>query len=305
MMTDAADIDHKRFVAGLSPETKAELTARSDTPGLRHLALHFGFIVLCGALIASGAPLWPLLIPVQGILLVFLFTLEHEATHKTPFASETLNEWVGQACGLILVLPFTWFRYFHLAHHRFTNIPGKDPELLAGAKPETWSAYVWHVSGLPYWASMLRQVVVNAFGRPEAAYLPERARDRIRTEALWMLAIYALATLSLVATPVLLWVWILPMFIGQPFLRLYLLAEHGRCKPVANMFENTRTTFTNRIVRFLAWNMPYHVEHHAYPAVPFHKLPALHNLTAPHLKVTADGYTEFTRESLGLLGENP
>ena len=152
---------------------------------------------------------------------------------------------------------------------------------------------------------MLRQVVINASGRAVAEYLPERAKRRIRTEARWMLAIYALAALSLVVTPVLIWVWILPMLVGQPFLRLYLLAEHGRCKPAANMFENTRTTFTNRIVRFLAWNMPYHVEHHAYPAVPFHMLPALHNLTAPHLKVTADGYTEFTRESLGLLGENP
>ena len=30
------------------------------------------------------------------------------------------------------------------------------------------------------------------------------------------------------ATSVLLFVWIIPAVIGQPFLRLYLLAEHGR-----------------------------------------------------------------------------
>src|SRR5207244_5228595 len=28
--------------------------------------------------------------------------------------------------------------------------------------------------------------------------------------------------------------------------------------------------------RLFAWNMPYHAEHHAYPAVPFHALPQLH-----------------------------
>ena len=61
--------------------------------------------------------------------------------------------------------------------------------------------------------------------------------------------------------------------LGQPFLRAYLLAEHARCPHVANMLENTRTTFTTALVRLIAWNMPFHAEHHAYPAVPFHKLP--------------------------------
>jgi len=74
------------------------------------------------------------------------------------------------------------------------------------------------------------------------------------------------------------WIWLLPVLVGQPFLRFYLLAEHGLCPTVANMFENTRTTFTNSIVRFVAWNMPYHTEHHVYPMVPFHKLPELHRI---------------------------
>jgi len=99
-------------------------------------------------------------------------------------------------------------------------------------------------------------------------------------------------------SPLILWAWIVPVLIGQPALRLYLLAEHGDCPRVADMFENTRTTFTNRIVRFVAWNMPYHAEHHVFPAVPFHKLPALHVRMREHLKVTADGYAAFTRDYL-------
>jgi len=92
---------------------------------------------------------------------------------------------------------------------------------------------------------------------------------------------------------VLLYVWLIPMLIGQPFLRLYLLAEHGRCAYVANMLENSRSTATNAIVRRLAWNMPYHAEHHSYPAVPFHKLPELNRLAAEHLVVTETGYARF------------
>lgn len=30
--------------------------------------------------------------------------------------------------------------------------------------------------------------------------------------------------------------------------------------------------------RKLAWNMPYHAEHHAWPSVPFHFLPFVHKL---------------------------
>ena len=105
-----------------------------------------------------------------------------------------------------------------------------------------------------------------------------------------------LAALSLVFSDLLFWIWVLPLLLGMPFLRLYLLAEHGRCAFVANLFENARTTYTNRIVRFLAWNMPYHVEHHAIPNVPFHNLPALHQEMLGHHKVISDGYAAFTKE---------
>ena len=59
------------------------------------------------------------------------------------------------------------------------------------------------------------------------------------------------------------------------------------------MLENSRTTTTNAIVRWLAWNMPYHAEHHAYPTVPFYRLPALHLLAKPYLKETEQGYVRF------------
>lgn len=289
--------DHRAFLAAVPAELRDAMTARSDAAGLRHLAGHLGLILAVGVLIASGVAGWWALLPVQGVLIVFLFTLEHEATHKTPFASLWLNEWAGRLAGFLLVLPFEWFRYFHLAHHRWTNIEGKDPELL-GAKPETRRAWVWHVSGLPFWWSEVRLMTALVRGRAAGDYLPEGAKGRIVREARVMAWGYALAGLSLLWSPLLLWVWVVPVLLGQPFLRLYLLAEHGDCPRVANMFENTRTTFANRIVRFLAWNMPYHVEHHVWPAVPFHRLPEAHGLMKDELRVTSEGYVAFTREYL-------
>ena len=46
---------------------------------------------------------------------------------------------------------------------------------------------------------------------------------------------------------------------------------------------------TWRLVHFFAWNMPYHAEHHAYPAVPFHALPRLHGHVKTRLANLAPG----------------
>jgi fatty acid desaturase len=290
-------MDHREFLAALPASEKTRLTTKSDSAGLWHLAGHFGAVLVLGMLIGLGVPGWWALLPVQGVLMVFLFTLEHEATHKTPFANVTLNESVGRACGFLLLLPFEWFRYFHLAHHRWTNIEGHDPELASG-KPEGLVGWVLHVSGLPYWGSAIWLVARLAAGKADDAFLPIGAQARAVTEARLMLAGYGLVALSLIWSPMAFWVWLLPVLLGQPVLRLYLLAEHGDCPGVANMFENTRTTFTTALMRFIAWNMPFHVEHHVYPAVPFHKLPDLHGLMRRELKVTSDGYAAFTKEYL-------
>lgn len=293
-------MDHKTALSNIPAEATAGLMERSDRAGLTHLVAHLGLIALTGGLIALKPPLWGLLLPIHGVLLTFLFMPTHEATHQTPFASPQLSNWMGRLCGLVLLLPFDWFRYFHLAHHRHTNDPRRDPEL-ANPKPETWSQYAWHLTGWRYWSGLARVLVTNAMGRADAPYLPARALPRIAIEARLMLAIYALAAASLVVTPALIWLWVVPMLLGQPFLRLYLLAEHGHCPAVANMLENTRTTYTNRIIRFLAWNMPYHAEHHAAPQVPFHKLPDLNTYLRPHLKQTADGYAAFTLQNAAKL----
>ncbi|WP_171099564.1 fatty acid desaturase [Ruegeria sp. HKCCD7255] len=294
-------MDHRALIASLSAQTKAALQQRSNAAGLKHLALHFALIAVCTFAIAAKAPLWPLLVLPQGVLLVFLFTLSHECTHKTPFRSGWLNEVVGHLVSIPIALPFTWFRYYHLAHHKWTNDPEKDPELGGKPRPDNWPSLLIYLSGWPYWSGMAKTLVLNALGRIDAPFLPSRQHRAMRIEARLLLTLYAAAGLSLFFSPLLFWIWILPVLVGQPALRLYLLAEHGLCPPVANMLENSRTTFTNRIIRFLAWNMPYHAEHHAFPNVPFHHLPALHREARTHLKTTSDGYSTFTAEYLRTL----
>lgn len=287
-------MDHKQALSTVSAQTRAALTRRRNAPGLIRLGVQLGMIAGLGAMIQGAVPGWPLLLWPQGVLLVFLFTLLHETVHDTPFRSAWLNRGVARLVGTVLILPPLWFRYFHFAHHRYTQLPGKDPEL-DSPKPETRPEWLIHVSGLPLWTSQIRTVLHNAAGRCTATYVPEARRPAVMWEARRMLAVYAglFGGSVVMGNAVLFWIWLLPMVLGQPLLRLYLLAEHGRCAFVANMLENTRTTLTNRGVRWLAWNMPYHAEHHSFPAVPFHQLPQLHALMADHLQVTERGYRRF------------
>lgn len=295
-------IDHRTFSGALPSATKRILLQPSTASGIIHLIGHMMILAVGAVWIANGWALWWMILPLHGIALVFLFTLQHECTHKTPFTNLTLNEIVGHACGILLVNPFTWFRYFHLAHHKWTNIPQKDPEL-SEPKPETVWQFAKHISGLPYWIGMFGQVVRNAKGELNEPYVPSTAIRRIQTEARLMLLAYAILGVAAFFVPALIWIWLLPAVLGQPFLRVYLLAEHGRCPQVANMFANTRTTFTTGLVRFLAWNMPYHAEHHVFPNVPFYNLPALHLETKKHLCAVSDGYTEFAKNYIRNLHE--
>jgi fatty acid desaturase len=44
--------------------------------------------------------------------------------------------------------------------------------------------------------------------------------------------------------------------------------------------------------------MPYHAEHHGWPAVPFHALPTLHRLVRPGLRCRGAGYGAVVRNIL-------
>ncbi len=289
-------MDHHDILGRLGREQRRRLLQRSNLKGLLHLAGHLAALGVTGSIIALEAPGWPLLLPIHGILLVFLFCLQHEAVHKTPFRGAGLNAAAAWGAGLVRLLPPVWFQRFHMDHHRYTHDPARDPEL---ARPLPWSkaGLAWHISGGPYWIGQMHTLLVNAAGLNRDAFVPAPARPAVAREARWFLGLYVAAAGGsvLAGSAVLWWLWLLPALLGEPFLRIYLLAEHTGCRHVPNMLENTRTTLTSPLVRFIAWNMPFHVEHHAYPAVPFYKLPAFHDVFRDHLAVTANGYPAATR----------
>ncbi len=287
------------------PALKA-LAERSDRRGFMRLAGHLAAILFTGLFLAVS---WgsPLLLPamvLHGVAVVFLFAPLHETIHGTAFRSRALNRAVAFFCGLVLFLPSGYFRAFHFAHHRHTQDEMRDPELLR-PKPETLGEYLLVLSGLVYWNEQLQLFGRLLAGRVEEPFVPKRQHKAVVLEARILVCLYALLALVSfdLGTMALVNYWLLPLLLGQPALRAFLLAEHTGCPLVPDMLENSRTTKSNPVLRWLAWNMNHHAEHHAYPALPFHALPKAHKLLRDKIAEQASGYLAVHWQLARQLGE--
>ena len=304
-MSDATVTDNNHRLKPLTPAMLRELSVRSDLRGAAQSLGHYGVILLVGALIWKVASTWGLLwalplMAVQGYVVAFLFMAVHETAHKTAFKSRSLNLVVGHLSAFLIGLPYEYYCLFHWDHHRYTQDPEKDPELIVGVKPTSDTQLALAYSGLLQVAGRLRLMLGHAVsGKVTVPWIPESKRAAVVAEARIYTALYALLlALSLwLSSALLLWVWVVPLMIGQLFLRPYLYAEHTGCDRTRSAFHNTRTTYTGAFVKWFAWNMPYHVEHHAYPSIPFHALPKLNEIVDGEIVHRGRGYIRTTRET--------
>lgn len=264
------------------PQILKQLSARSDARGLLQF---FSQVAVIGVAIYLMYWLWPrpwAVIPfaVLGIVLNCLYAGQHETSHRTAFKSRWLNDWVGTAIGFVSIYPARWDRYFHFAHHRHTQDPARDPELLARG-PYTPLSYFLYFCGLTYWRGRITKTIQVAFGRipAYASYLSEDHRREVILEARYYLAGYALILLiSLVLHSwAAVFCWLAPMMLFKWVHNLQNTAEHTCLTHEQDTLRNTRTLRGPRVVRWLVWNMSYHTAHHTFPGIPFFALPTLNN----------------------------
>ncbi len=280
-----------------APSAMMHLSTRSDAKGLRQLALHLALLTGAGLLVALLPGWWKApAVLLLGIAQAALFAPLHETVHHTAFANRRLNAvvgWLASAPGL-----FNWHFYqqFHLAHHRHTQDPVRDPEL-APPPPSRVPGFIVKMLALPYWRARLRNLWDGLRGDLSAyAFInPATAPRIIRSMRAMAATLAGLALLSALLfgweTPFLF--WILPQLVGQPLLRLYLFTEHTGCSMDRNGLTNTRTMLTTRPMRLLMWNMPFHAEHHLYPFIPFHRLGEAHAALRDRLAHLHPGYARW------------
>ena len=256
------------------------LSTRSDVRGLLQLGSQLAAIAVCIALVVMLATSLWVVVPfgALGILLNCLYAGQHETSHRTAFRARWLNDGVGAAIGFLSVYPARWDRYFHFAHHRHTQDPERDPELLSrGAY--TPMSYTLYILGFTYWYARAGNTISISYGRlpAYAAYLTPVQRQEVMVEARWHLVGYAailLLSLGLQSWAAVTF-WLAPMMMFKWVHNLQNTGEHTCLTHEQDTLRNTRTLRGPAVVRWLVWNMSYHTAHHTFPGIPFHNLPAL------------------------------
>ena len=295
----------------LAREDLKALQQRQDMPSLVRLTLQICAFGLSAVLVVLASPYsLAAAILTIGLAAIWatLFAPFHECTHSTAFRSRHFNTIGTWLSGIPFGMSPTAYRFFHYAHHRHTNEADKDPEL--GGSPDTLSwpgdkaSWFAMVSGL--WLLRLKLMFLVKFSLlptdqwdAVAPWAPPEFRRRIawetRAVALTWLALLLAAVTAIPGAG-----WLLvALILSHVFQALWLTTEHKGLPLDGTILARTRTMQPAAFIRWWLWNMNYHAEHHAWPAVPWHALPALHERVADHLDNRAQGYWQLQLNVLG------
>jgi fatty acid desaturase len=292
--------------AALEIATVRSLSQRSNLQGALRFATHFALMGASGVLVWLAIPNWSLMIPamiLHGLTLVTMFAPMHECVHRTAFAARWPNEVFGWIAGLLSFYNFTYYRYYHTWHHRYTQDLKRDPELM-DPKPKNLFEYLLEISAIPFWIFRPLTFARLATGQTHKyPFVPDNARGKIALSATVQLLVYLAGIVSIAMNySWALYFFFLPALLAQPILRAILIAEHTGCTNDEDGLTNTRTTLTSFPIRLLMWNMPYHTEHHLYPSIPFHHLPQAHVQLREKLAHLAPSYVAANRTVIRTLG---
>ncbi|WP_298295734.1 fatty acid desaturase [uncultured Litoreibacter sp.] len=288
----------------LTPQELRALSERSDAKGFLQLGTHFGAIAIVAILHAQAMGSWLVLLTglVLGVLLNFLYAGQHELSHATVFKTRKLNEVFGRIIGFIQIFPRDFDQVMHFAHHQYTQDWERDGELVR--EPYTLTTYLLWLTGVTYWRNRIVGNVRRARGIILEPYIRAEEEAKVIKEARIHIALYALIVLASITlgTWAVLTFWILPMILTKPIHQLQNTIEHLGLSHEQDILENTRSTRTNALFRWLCWQMPYHTAHHTFPAVPFWKLRELNDkLESKAGEVHRMGWIEFQIEVISKL----
>lgn len=270
------------------PVMKA-LMKRDDAHAIRDTLLWYALILASAALFVHG---WTASWSAGGLFAAYFLyaTLYcspadsrwHESGHGTAFRTRWMNELLYQLASFQVLRRPTRWRWSHARHHTDTLVTGRDPEINV-TLPADIPTLLLNVFALKNAPRELWGMLRNAAGSisvEERTYVPEMAQPAMVREArVWLLvhALIAGAALLLQSWLPLLLIGVLPSMLGAWLQHFLGLTQHaGLPENRLDHRENSRTIRMNPVLRFLYWNMNYHVEHHMYPLVPYHALPALH-----------------------------
>lgn len=294
------------YTSPVPRDTMRALMERRNGPAIRDTVIWFSLLGGSGVVAHRTFGTW-WMIPaflVYGTLYGSVSDSRwHECGHRTAFRSTWMNDVVYFIASFMVWREAVSWRWSHVRHHSDTIVVGRDPEI-ANPRPMRLRGPLKECFGLSSNPKETRKILLNVVGRlsdEELEYLPESEQPKaIRTArayvAIWALTI-GLAVVMRSVEPLLFVIG--PSFYGKWLMVAYGVTQHaGLAEDTLDHRLNTRTVRMNRLHRFLYWNMNFHVEHHMFPAVPFHALPALHQAVKADLPPVYTGFRSTYAEIL-------
>ena len=179
---------------------------------------------------------------------------------------------------------------------------GLTTEVLASTDVLIWWGHMAHGEVSDEVVARVRKRVLEGMGlmtADEKTYIPAPEFPKIYRKARLYVGIYLSVIAACLATGSILPLMLvgLPNLFGSWLMVIYGLTQHaGLAENVLDHRLNCRTVYMNPVNRYLYWNMNYHVEHHMFPLVPYHTLPALHEAVKSDMPAPSRGLAEAYRE---------
>ncbi len=203
-----------------------------------------------------------LMFSLQTLLVIVLFTVLHDAVHRSVSRKTWLNDAILHSLWIVFLNAPQVFKFIHLTHHVHTNKEVEDPDHFTSSS--TWAGrwmrsfalifFYYYFAAMRFpktlkyqgWnflsVSALLAVIVFCYGQPEA------------------LALFG--------------VWVLPAFVGIGFLGFLNTAwPHAPGKETSRI-KNTKILLVPAPLRWLLLNQNYHLIHHLRPNIPWYDYPA-------------------------------
>ena len=272
------------YQSPLPRATMRKFLERKDGPAIRDTLLLIAILGATGYATVTLWGSWWVVIPYL-IYAVFYGTSSdsrwHECSHGTAFKTDWMNNVVYEVASFMVMRESVIWRWSHTRHHSDTIIVGRDPEIQIPRPPDIKSlalALINYGGYMTYYPNLIRHAC-GKMSDAERTYVPDTEFGKIFRNARICVALYALVIVSAITlqTWIPIFLFMLPQFFGTWLMIVHNTTQHaGLAENVLDHRLNCRTVYMNPISRFIYWNMNYHVEHHMFPLVPYHTLPALH-----------------------------
>lgn len=281
---DRGLVDAQWYQTPVERKLLKQLMTRTDAAAIRDTAIWLGLMLAFAALGVWLWGSWWAILPFMAYGVLYSSAADsrwHECGHGSAFRTRWMNDAVYELASFFMMRNSVVWRWSHTRHHTDTIIVGRDPEISA-MRPPQLIVLCLNLIGIESVPKSLWALGRNALGKlssSEADFLPQSEHAKAFLIARIHIGIYLLTTASG------LWFgsWLPLVLVGLPraygiwLLLVMGLPQHmGLAEDVLDHRLNARTMIFGPVLRFIYWNMNYHVEHHMYPLVPYHALPKLH-----------------------------